>query len=68
MRSHDLAHLLLSRPDLPVTVSVDLSTENEETHGHRAFGHLYTVNPDAAEVVLCAESGYLNFTPPSPSR
>lgn len=63
MRSHDLARALLSRPDLPVVLSVDLSTEDESTSGNRAFGAAYAINPDAAEMVICAEAGYLNFNP-----
>lgn len=61
MRSHELARRLLERPDLPVEVSVDLSTEDESTSGHRAFGDAYTINPDAARMVICAEAGFLNF-------
>lgn len=63
MRSHDLARALLSRPDLPVTLSVDLSTEDESTSGNRAFGSAYALNPDATEMVICAEAGYLNYDP-----
>lgn len=63
MRSHDLAHALLSRPDLPVVLSVDLSTEDESSSGHRAFGAAYTINPDTSEMVICAEAGHLNYPP-----
>ena len=62
MHSHDLARALLAKPDLPVVVSVDLSTEDEATSGDRAFGDVYTLNPDAATMVICAEAGCLNLT------
>ena len=68
MRSHELARALLSRPDLPVTLSVDLSTEDESTSGDRAFGSAYAINPDAAEMVICAEAGYLNYDPSRRTR
>ena len=63
MRSHDLARRLLALSDRPVEVSVDLSTEDEATHGNRAFGTAYSINPDAVRVVICAEAGFLNFKP-----
>ena len=63
MHSHDLARALLAKPDLPVVVSVDLSTEDETTSGDRAFGDVYAINPDAATMVICAEAGCLNFNP-----
>ncbi len=64
MRSHDLARRLLSLPDLPVTLSVDLSMGDEEsTAGDRAFGCACEINPDACAITICAEDGYLNFHP-----
>ena len=53
--------------DLPVRVSVDLSTGDDATHGQRAFGDICDWTPGggrpAPEIVLIAESGTLNFKP-----
>lgn len=54
--------------DVDVVVSVDLSTEDEVTHGHRAFGDVYETTPAIAlgyctEIVILAEAGVLNYVP-----
>ena len=53
--------------DLPVRVSLDLSTGDDATHGQRAFGDICDWTPGggrpAPEIVILAESGVLNFKP-----
>lgn len=63
----DLQSAIALHGDLPVGVSVDLSTTDEATHSHRAFGDICDWTPGggrpATEIVLIAEYGSLNFKP-----
>ena len=66
-----LGTALNSYGNLPVEVSVDLSTGKSD-HGHRAFGSVWAVTTQAEvtprSIVLCAEGGTLNFSPQKPLR
>jgi len=37
MKAHELADLLLKNPDAEVSFSIDISTDDESTHGNRLF-------------------------------
>lgn len=62
--AHELARELLTLPDLPVVISTDISTCDEDSY-NRAFGHEYLgVNDDSGgstgEIVLLF-FGNLNY-------
>lgn len=40
---------------------MDLSTEDEATHGDRAFGQVYSAQADTRNITVLAEVGVLNF-------
>ena len=61
MRSHELAKHLLQFPDQEVTVSVDMSTCDDD-FDHRVFGHgLCESVHTSQEWTLCFEKGYQNW-------
>jgi len=64
----DLNHARTIHGDLDVVVSVDMSTEDDATNEHRAFGDLIDWTASYAmgkpcDLILLAECGRLNFKP-----
>ena len=62
--AHELAKVLLEGPDLPVEISIDVSTVEWDS-GNRAFGQEYYgwqyLNSNESEIVLMFDGG-LNFS------
>jgi len=54
MKAHELAETLLKNPDAEVSFSVDISTEDESTHGDRLFTDcVFEVVSNDKESTIC---------------
>jgi len=53
MKAHELAELLLKNPGAEVSFSIDISTEDESTHGDRLFTDcVFGTVPNGNEIVI----------------
>jgi len=54
MKAHELAELLLKNPGAEVSFSIDISTEDESTHGDRLFTDcVFEVVMSETESTIC---------------